>query len=667
LLIYYKYIFIIFLFQTYFINSYSQDKTLNKIFEIDEIDISFNTLESHFEKSDIELLLASKSGDNFDIETYLQDVERIKKYYFDNGFFDAVVDTGIVYNTADEEVIEKFKIIENARYSYYEINYNGLDSIDNLLKGLIIKPEDKIIVKGRYYSKDSIKLELNRVMNLLFNHGYATANSANPEILKYESSVERLKNKININFTFHPELKYTFGKTDVKFIDKKYNVTREDILREITYKENEIYDKSEVVNSELNLSKISLIENPRINIDKIDSNNKKIDFIIKALIRNKYDVTPEIFGYYFQQLFYVGAGISFSDKNFFGGGRVLTSSLRYYFHSFKDYRLEYINSIFQPFLFNNRNISGNWDIGAEVRLFESGNITQIKNAFGISYTLPNYTYINKLSAKWEVENTHAIIYNLFVDADFDYNYFTSALTFTALHNSTNDLKFPYSGYYQSYSIEDGGLLGGLVRKIFNTNTLSYVKFSNFNSKYFNLSNQRTNVPSALALKFSTGVIFEYGVNSFFINGVEVQTDRVPNDKKFVCGGSSSIRGWAANQLGIVADKSIGGDFIIESSVEQRLRPFLNVSNVYLRDLGFAAFVDFGNAWSEIGKFKFNEIALAAGGGIRYYTIIGAIRFDMGFKIYDPQPGNVGGSNWIFGKGSNFIDKYNFQFGIGNTF
>ncbi|MCY7363543.1 MAG: hypothetical protein LH629_15965, partial [Ignavibacteria bacterium] len=247
MLIYYKYIFIIFLFQTYFINSYSQDKTLNKIFEIDEIDISFNTLESHFEKSDIELLLASKSGDNFDIETYLQDVERIKKYYFDNGFFDAVVDTGIVYNIADEEVIEKFKIIENARYSYYEINYNGLDSIDNLLKGLIIKPEDKIIVKGRYYSKDSIKLELNRVMNLLFNHGYATANSANPEILKYESSEKSLKDKVNINFTFHPELKYTFGKTDVKFIDKKYNVTKEDILREITYKENESYDKSKVV------------------------------------------------------------------------------------------------------------------------------------------------------------------------------------------------------------------------------------------------------------------------------------------------------------------------------------------------------------------------------------------------------------------------------------
>jgi len=114
-------------------------------------------------------------------------------------------------------------------------------------------------------------------------------------------------------------------------------------------------------------------------------------------------------------------------------------------------------------------------------------------------------------------------------------------------------------------------------------------------------------------------------------------------------------------------KRSGGNFIVESSIEHRLRPFLNADKTYIRDLGFATFIDVGNVWSDIGKFKFNELALAAGGGIRYYTIIGAIRFDIGLKIYDPQPGSVGGSNWLFGKGSNLNDKYNFQFGIGNTF
>lgn len=645
------------------VSSHSQDKAENKVFEIDEINISF-TAKNIFDPDDVSLLLASKEGDNFDIEIYLQDVERIKKYYFDNGFFNVIVDTGLVFNMADDEVIEKFIITENIRYRYNSIKYSGIENTDDIVRNKIFNSADKLLVTGRFYSKDSINQEVNRVLNILFNNGYATALSGKPEILKYETNEEKFKNKVDITLIFVPKIKYRFGKTNVSFPDKRYNVSKEDIFRELTFSEDQIYDKSEVINSEINLSKISLIENPRINIEDIDSINNKVNFSIDALIRSKYDFTPELFGYYFQQVFYLGAGVSFTDKNFFGGGRVLTSSLRFYFHSFDDNRLEFVNSIYQPFLFRNRNISGTWNIGAEYRLNEISNLTLIKNSFGVTYSLPDYTYINKLTSKWEVDNVRI---KLKQPPPVDINYFTSTLSFGAIHNSTNNIQFPFKGTYQSFEIEESGLLSGLVKKWFNTATISYVKFTNFNSAYYNLTNENINVSSALAFKFSAGVIFEYGDNTFTVNEQEIQSDRVPNDKKFVCGGGSSVRGWGAKQLGIVKDKNIGGDFILESSVEHRLRPFMDSKNTYIRDLGFAAFIDAGNAWSEVGKFKLNEIAIAAGGGIRYYTIIGAIRFDVGFKIYDPQPGEVGGSKWIFGSGSNLNDKYNFQFGIGNTF
>jgi len=651
--------------------SFSQDKTETQTFEIDNIEIEFKGSES-FETSEIEQIIASKEGDIFELAVYLKDVERIKKFYFDRGFFDTVVDTVINYKYSDDELDEKFMITENKRYVYYEINYVGIDSVDQTTRERILSPADKLLYVGRFYTKDSVTLELNRVLTVLFNNGYATATSKSPEVLKYQTNDPKLKNKVNIVLTFLPKFRYLFGITTVSFPKKRYNVTKEDILRELTYHENQVYSKEEVVNSELNLSKISLIDNPRIVIDSIDNVSKKVNLAINAVINNKYDLTPEIFGYYFQQVFYFGAGVSYSDKNFLGGGRVLTSSLRFYFHSFKDNRLEFVNTIYQPFLFNNRNISGTWNIGAEYRLDELANVTQINNSFGATYDLPNYTYINKLNSKWEIKNTKVILKQDIVEdtlilKGFDVNYFTSTISFGAIHNSTNNIQFPFKGYYQSYEIEESGLLGGLVRKWFNTATLSYFKFTNFNSAYFNLSNNEINVSSALAGKFSTGIILEYGDNSFSINGQTVESDRVPNDKKFVSGGSSSVRGWGAKQLGIVEDKRIGGNFIIESSIEHRLRPFLTANNTYMRDLGFATFIDVGNAWSDIGKFKFNELALAAGGGIRYYTIIGAIRFDIGLKIYDPQPGLVGGSNWLFGKGGHLKDKYNFQFGIGNTF
>lgn len=662
----YKYTLILIIF--FFLSgiSFSQEEIKVKTFEIDDINVFFKS-KSIFEDSEIKLLLASKEGDIFDMEIFMKDVERIKKYYFDNGYFDVYVDTSLTYNIEDEEVNENFIITANSRYRYYELNYTGLDDLDENVKSKINDLNDKKLIRGRFYSKDTVKIEVSRVLNILFNNGYAIAKANDPEVLKYETNDDHLKSKVNITLSFITDKKYEFGTTKVTFPERRYNVTKEDVLRELTYKENQLYNKEEVVNSELNLSKISLIENPRIAIEKMDSVNNKVDFIIKALIRNKYSLSPEVFSYYYQQLFYMGTGLKFTDKNFFGGGRVLTSGVGFSFHSVDENRFEFLNSIYQPFLFNNRNISGIWDFGVELRLTEGANLYQIKNSFGVSYDLPNYTYINKLNLNWEVISNSGYLKEDTAKSGSTYDYFTSTLGFTAIHNSSNDVKFPFKGYYQSYDIEEGGLLSGIVRRLFNTNTLSYFKFSNFNSVYFNLTNQTSNVSAVLAGKFLTGVIFEYGDNSISLNGETVSLDRVPTDKKFVSGGSSSVRGWAAKQLGIVVNKNAGGDFVVESSVEHRLRPFLDAENIYFRDLGFATFIDVGNVWQEINKFKFNELALAMGGGIRYYTIIGAIRLDVGFKIYDPQPGPVGGSNWLFGPGCNYSDKYNIQFGIGNTF
>ncbi|MEP7147064.1 MAG: BamA/TamA family outer membrane protein [bacterium] len=649
------------------------DNSIIDKYEIDEINILFKGKETYNE-GDLKNLLATKESDIFDMTVYIQDVERIKKYYFDNGFFDAEVDTNLVFNKDDKEVVENFIITEQIRYVYYDVEYKGLDSIVKPVREKIMRTNDKLLSKGRFYSKDSIKLEESRVLNILYNSGYATATAHSPEVLKYETYDKALNGKVNVKLILIPRLLYDFGPTKITINSRKYNVTTDDIRRELTYSENQVYNKEEVINSELNLTKISILDNPRITIESIDSVNKKVDLAINAIVGDKYNLTPEIFGYYFDnKIFYLGTGISFSDKYFFGGGRVLTTRARIYFHSFNDNRFEFVNTIYQPFLFNNRNISGTWNIGAQYRLDDQVNVTQIKNSFNISYNLPDYTYINRLSSRWDVENSRVILKKDLQVNDtinigrFDINYFKSVIGFTVIHNSVNSLQFPFKGYYQSYELEESGLLGKIVKNLFNTQTVSYVKFSNFNSSYFNLSSSEINVASTLAAKISTGIIVEYGDNTFEFNGAKVNADRVPTDTRFLCGGSSSIRGWGAKQLGIVKDKTVGGNFIIENSIEQRIRPFLEANNSYIRDLGFATFIDWGNVWSEIGKFKFNEIAVAAGGGIRYYTVIGAIRFDIGLKIYDPQPGPVGGSNWLFGKGSNFGDKYNFQFGIGNTF
>ncbi|MBP9191774.1 MAG: BamA/TamA family outer membrane protein [Ignavibacteria bacterium] len=651
----------------------SQDdvKTVNN-YEIDDINIEFKGIKT-FSEDDLKNILASSEGDVFDMLTYIQDTERIKKFYFDNGFFDAEVDTHIVYINEDLEVDLYFYIREKTRYVYYEFEYTGLEKLSEAVKGKVFDPNQSLLRLNGSYNQDTIKLEVARVLNILFDNGYALATSDKPLILKIETNEADLKGKVKIEIAFLPGEQYTYGKTQINIIGKRYNISEFDIRRELTYKENQLYNKSQVVNSEFNISKITLLDNPRINIDSIDSLTKKIDFIINARVGNKYDLTPELFGYYIENSFYIGTGLKYSDKYFLGGGRILTSSARIYFNSVENNRFEFLNTIYQPYLFNNRNIYGNWNIGIQYNIDEYSNLTEIKNSMNVTFELPNYTYLNRINTNWDITNQRIVIKNDVVAEDtvvlsaFSLNNFESLIGFTLIHNSVNDLRFPYNGYYQAYTLQETGLLGGLIKNLFNTASPSYLKISSFNSAYKNLSKSEKNVPAVLAGKLYTGFIIEYGDNNFFFQGFEIQGDLVPTDTRFVCGGTTSVRGWGAKQLGIVPDKNVGGDFIIENSIEYRLRPFLSSSNVYLRDVGFTGFMDVGNVWTNVNKFKFNELALASGVGIRYYSIVGAIRIDVGFKIYDPQPGPVGGSHWLIGPGCNFSDKYNVQFGIGNTF
>ncbi len=649
--------------------AYSQDN--EKPYEIDKVEFVFKGSQS-FSDEILKGILALKKGDDYDFETFRQDIERLKRFYFDNGYFDVDVDTTLVFDNSSEEVKEKFIISEGQRYRINELKFNGIDSVSSEVFSRIMRPGDRKIYEGGFYSKDTVRQETSRIIEILANNGYAFAEAGPPEILKYVTNVSSLEGKVNIILSFTTGNIYTFGKTKVKFKGETYNITLDDVLREISYKEGQIYRKEEIIKSEVNLSKMSILENPRINFDGIDSANNVINLIINLIVSNKYELTPEVFSYYFRNYLYFGVGLSASDKNFLGGGRVLTSSARGYYNSTKNYRMEWINSLFQPFLFGNRNTSGNWNIGFRYISEEFSATSTLTNLFSISHELPTYTYLNRIVGSWETDFDNISLKNdLVVDTlilpSFSLNALNSTLSLGLIHNTVNNLQFPFQGNFQSYEFEDSGLMSGLLRRLFNTYITSYFKFTNLTSFYFNLSERDFRVPTALATKFYFGSIFEYGDNTFNFNGEQVSAEKVPNDERFVCGGSSSVRGWGARQLGIVKDKNIGGNFLLETSVEHRIRPFLEAENIYFRDLGFATFVDVGNVWSEIQKFRIDELAVAAGGGIRYYTIVGAIRFDIGLKIYDPQPGPLGGSNWLFGSGSNFNDKYSFQFGIGNTF
>lgn len=643
---------------------------------VDEVNFKFKDGDA-FSEGDLSGIIFTKPGEEFNADELPLDMQRIEKFYFDNGYFDARVDTLFQYNDDTTEISVEFTVTQNKPYKINNIEYLGLDSISPSLRTEIFKNDAYVIKKGQVYSKNNVNLEVVRILTILGDNGYAFADKQEIIIEKIMDANPTINHLLNIQILIKTGEIYYFGKTNITIKNNKYDVNVNDFYRDLQYSEGELFSKEKLARTQNKIASVSLLESSTFDTAGIDPSNNRINYNVTITLRNKYELSPELVGYSISQKFYGGAGLLYTDRYFFGGGRVFNGRIRGLFHTLEDNVIEITGTVNQPYLFNNENINGNITASLSFLTDDRFKVVEIKNSNGVSYDLPSYTYINRVVGEWELinQNITTKVPLLAYDPEtedsvvvppFNVNVFSSRLSFTGIHNGLNNLLYPTAGFYQTNNVQESGLLGYLVKKIFNTHTYQYLKFLTIN-KYF-MSFTQDPLVSVLGVKFATGILYEYSDNTIMVqDSLVITSDVLPNDFKFVAGGPSSNRGWRARQLGFVPDQQTGGNFLLEGSFEYRIRPFLSSKNFLLKDLGFVTFIDYGNVWSNVKDFKLDQVAISIGPGIRYYTVIGAIRLDLGFKLYDPNPGPVGVTKWLFQSGANFSDKYAIQFGIGNTF
>jgi outer membrane protein assembly complex protein YaeT len=115
-------------------------------------------------------------------------------------------------------------------------------------------------------------------------------------------------------------------------------------------------------------------------------------------------------------------------------------------------------------------------------------------------------------------------------------------------------------------------------------------------------------------------------------GTLVATDdtRLPFSARYFLGGSSSVRGWGRYQISPTTERGlpIGGRSLLEGSVELRFS--------VIGPLGAVAFLDAGQVGAGAWQFTTDDMRYAAGGGLRYTSLIGVVRADMGFQL-NPIP------------------------------
>lgn len=181
---------------------------------------------------------------------------------------------------------------------------------------------------------------------------------------------------------------------------------------------------------------------------------------------------------------------------------------------------------------------------------------------------------------------------------------------TLTYDSRNDALDPVEGWY----------IDGRIEPFFNVlgTAVPFVKAQATVSTYLPLKKDTT----TLALRAKAGAI----------NGADL-TD-VPATQRFYAGGANSVRGFAYQSIGPISNgEPTGGRGVVEMSAEVRHK--------FTETIGAVAFVDAGSI-SEEGFPTGSELAVGAGVGLRYYTGIGPLRFDVATPVTDSgkDDGNI---------------------------
>jgi len=105
-------------------------------------------------------------------------------------------------------------------------------------------------------------------------------------------------------------------------------------------------------------------------------------------------------------------------------------------------------------------------------------------------------------------------------------------------------------------------------------------------------------------------------------------DTLPTSVRYFAGGDVSVRGYAYKDLGPEDEfgEVVGGRHVITGSIELDQRIATNWS--------VAAFVDSGNAFDDYNSIN---LATGVGAGVRWYSLVGPIRFDIAVPLEANAP------------------------------
>ncbi len=662
----------------------------NKKHELTQINFEGN---SNFSSSVLREIIFSKESPNwlsqllnkisslggkavyFDSLLIQSDINALKNFYQAKGFFKVKINSDYELDTSNNEARLSYRIFESQPVYFNSLTLKGLEWIAPEFQELLA--DYCRVDTNKIYEDAIVDEKKNYTLSFLRDHGFMLVSADRPTVV-----IDTMKNKVDVELKFTPGNRYKISDLYTQRTGKGFDLVDDSLLKEIVgIKIGTWYSNYDIQRGQVRLFRTNLFTSAAVMSVISDTAGNNVPLNISADIGLMHELSPEIIMNNEDNTFNLGLALNFIKKNFLGDARKFTigtsaaaqniseffqhpSFADSAFYGYFDARI----SIEQPFLFGEPITTKLETYFTAQKRKNEYNSTIIGGRLSFDFELPQFTYFNSFNAYLNVERSEydykpAYLKNLFsryfqirdgapkdfadsvagnyVDQDLGGRYISqstnAAIGINFGANKTNDTFFPSNGYALSFLLEDANSIPYLISRLFKSDFARPLFFKSVitSSLYLPVYNSKVD---ALGIKFKIGQIFTY----------RGEQSAIPLNQRLYAGGSNSVRGWGTRQLvpknvefDLAANPTqddlesflgkgaaTGGFFLMEGSVETRNRIFGRV--------GTALFIDYGNTWNGYKEFRYDEIAVAAGFGLRYYSDFVPLRIDFGFKIYDPN-------------------------------
>lgn len=532
-----------------------------------------------------------------------------------------------------------FVVTEGPPYTVAGFTFEGMEHLP--LDILNTVTENIGIVRGSQYSAEAVIKEDERVRSVLGENGY-------PYFRRDSIIVESIGGTKSVGITVYFQTGHRYRMGDLKIIYDSLGATgriRESVIRrQIPYEKGSWVKLSVFNEGERNLYTLGTFDYVFIYPDTSiiesipDSLRDSVELPIIAELRTQTTVDISFGGFVAtSRSNQLGAGftVGLNHRNLFGGAEKLSlqgsiqpwpsSQLRWDGGASLEFpHVVFINAPIEV----SANLSSLEEKTKFIERSYSGTIASRINIAGASISLRpgvSVEYLRRLIFD-------SSLAELKLPKDEQFNLILSN---TALYDVTNDFFDPSKGTSISYGLEIGvPVLPTIFRE--DLPSASYIKNSLQLRQFFDLDGIGKSV---FAVRLLGGIVS-------LLDPDNTARD-IPITRRFLVGGASSLRGWPPTVLLMAEDTTnvtaiSGGYQTLEGNIEWRFAPFryddaFSFFERFLADLRVALFTDAGNLWNKETPIALKNFAIASGIGLRYNTLFGAIRLDLGLKLYNPAP------------------------------